>query len=82
MPLNDRKEKLVWQRRFWEHLISSEKDWRRHMDYIYYNPVKHGYASKVADWPHSSFRQAVQNGLYPVDWGAAEPKSLKQMEIE
>jgi putative transposase len=80
--LNVRKEKLFWQRRFWEHLIRDEEDWRRHMDYIHYNPVKHGYVTQVSDWPHSSFHQAVKEGLYPVDWGTFEPQNVKQMEIE
>jgi len=39
---NRRGEKLVWQRRFWEHAIRDEEDWRNHIDYIHYNPVKHG----------------------------------------
>ncbi len=80
--LNDRKEKLLWQRRFWEHLIRSEEDWRRHMDYIYYNPVKHGYVKRVTDWSSSSFQLAVKQGLYPQDWGTFEPDSVKKMDIE
>ena len=82
LPLNDRKEKLVWQRRFWEHLIRSEEDWRRHMYYIHYNPVKHGYVAKVSDWPHSSFHRAVKEDLYPPDWGTFEPDNVKKMHIE
>ncbi|MCC2666929.1 MAG: transposase, partial [Gammaproteobacteria bacterium] len=42
--INHRKEKEVWQRRFWEHAIQDEEDWGKHMDYIHYNPVKHGLA--------------------------------------
>lgn len=81
-PINSRKEKLFWQRRFWEHLIRDEEDWRRHMDYIHYNPVKHGYVAKVSDWPHSSFHQAVKEKLYPPDWGGFEPENVKKMDIE
>lgn len=81
-PLNQRKEKLIWQRRFWEHLIRDEEDWRRHMDYIHYNPVKHGYVLRSADWPHSSFLRAVNQNLYPPDWGTYEPENVKQMDME
>jgi putative transposase len=81
-PLNKRKEKLVWQKRFWEHLIRDEKDWRNHMDYIHYNPVKHGYAPRASDWPHSTFLQAVENNLYHPDWGASEPENVGQMNME
>ena len=81
-PINDRKEKLFWQRRFWEHLIRDEDDWRRHMDYIHYNPVKHGYVTKVSEWPHSSFHQAVKEKLYPPDWGIFEPDNIRKMDIE
>ncbi len=62
--INQRNEKTVWQRRFWEHLIRDEDDWRKHMDYIHYNPVKHGLVKSASDWPHSSFHYYVQTGLY------------------
>lgn len=42
---SSKREKGIWQRRFWEHCIGDEEDWRRHLDYIHYNPVKHGYVS-------------------------------------
>lgn len=59
-----KREKGIWQRRFWEHYIRDEDDWRRHVDYIHFNPVKHGYVSKPQDWPHSSFNQAIRKGWY------------------
>jgi putative transposase len=43
-------EKDVWQRRFWEHLIRDELDLSRHVEYIHYNPVKHGLVNSPADW--------------------------------
>jgi REP-associated tyrosine transposase len=62
----------VLQRRFWEHAIRDEQDFERHVDYIHYNPVKHGYAPCALDWPWSSFRRHVRAGVYPQDWGCAE----------
>jgi putative transposase len=59
-----KREKGIWQRRFWEHCIRNEDDWRRHVDYIHFNPVKHGYVSKPQDWPYSSFNQAIRKGWY------------------
>lgn len=59
----------IWQRRFWEHQIRNEDDLRRHMDYIYWNPVKHGLVSRVIDWPYSTFHRDVRLGVYPPDWG-------------
>ncbi|MDN3510286.1 MAG: hypothetical protein QY310_02245 [Candidatus Jettenia sp. CY-1] len=59
-PLTERAEKKVWQRRFWEHLLRNEEDWRMHMDYIHYNPVKHGYVQSLEDWPYGSFQRAVK----------------------
>jgi putative transposase len=81
-PLTGRSEKRVWQRRFWEHLIRDEDDWRRHVDYIHYNPVKHGYVLRPMGWDHSSFRRMVELGLYPPDWGCREPDNLKGMNLE
>ena len=63
-----RRESGLWQRRFWEHLIRDDDDYARHMDYIHYNPVKHGYAKSPADWGPSSFQKCVEQGIYPVDW--------------
>lgn len=63
-----RKESAVWQRRFWEHQIRDDLDLQRHVDYIHYNPVKHGHVARVADWPYSSFHRYVQRGIYPPDW--------------
>ncbi|MDD5412807.1 MAG: transposase, partial [Methylobacter sp.] len=59
-----KREKGVWQRRFWEHCIRDENDWRQHVDYIHFNPVKHGYVSAPQDWLYSSFNQAVSKGWY------------------
>ena len=63
-----KREKGVWQRRFWEHCIRDDDDWRQHLDYIHYNPVKHGYVAAPADWRYGSFRRAVANGWYTPDW--------------
>jgi putative transposase len=64
-----KREKGIWQRRYWEHVIRDDTDLQRHVDYTHYNPVKHGYVSKVADWPHGSFTRYVERGLLPLDWG-------------
>ena len=47
------------------------RNYASHMDYLHFNPVKHGYARRVMDWPYSSFGRCVEKGLYPVDWGGA-----------
>jgi putative transposase len=36
---------------------------------VHINPVKHGLVSRVGDWPYSSFRRLVTQGVYPEDWG-------------
>jgi putative transposase len=77
--VNHRNEKEVWQRRFWEHLIRDENDWSKHMDYIHYNPVKHGLVMSPADWPHSSFGYYVEKGLYEKNWGSNAPISFAGM---
>ncbi len=60
---NKRGEHYVWQRRYWEHTIKDNRDLQHHINYIYYNPVKHGHVSKVSDWQYSSFHQYVANGI-------------------
>jgi putative transposase len=63
-----KREKGIWQRRFWEHQIRDELDLQRHVDYIHFNPVKHGHVVRVVDWPYSSFHRNVERGIYPSDW--------------
>ena len=62
-------ERNIWQRRYWEHVIRDEADYFRHVDYIHYNPVKHGYVDAVKDWQYSSFHRWVADGNYPMNWG-------------
>ncbi len=64
-------ESGLWQKRFWEHTIRDEEDLHRHMDYIHYNPVKHGLVNRVKGWPNSSFFDYVKAGNYEIDWGEA-----------
>ena len=63
-----KKERGIWQRRFWEHLIKDEEDYKNHLDYIHYNPVKHGYVRRAIDWRYSSFHLWLKREVYPRDW--------------
>ena len=63
-----RGEREIWQRRYWEHLIRDERDYKGHVDYIHWNPVKHGWVNRVTDWPHSSFHAYVRQGMVSMDW--------------
>ncbi|MFZ0790327.1 MAG: transposase [Chromatiaceae bacterium] len=67
-----RRESNLWQRRFWEHCIRDEDDFARHLDYVHWNPVKHGLVSRAVDWPWSSLNRWIGLGVYPSDWGLAE----------
>ena len=64
-----RGERGIWQRRYWEHLIRDERDYERHVDYIHYNPVKHGYANRAADWAYSSIHRYIARGMLDRNWG-------------
>jgi putative transposase len=63
------RESDVWQRRFYEHTIRDEFDFRKHLDYLHFNPVKHGLVNCVHDWEYSSFHRGVKRGDYDVSWG-------------
>ena len=71
-----RGERGIWQRRYWEHLIRDEADFRAHMDYVHINPMKHGLVKRVADWPHSTFHHLVEQGVYPKDWAGGDETAL------
>lgn len=66
------RESTLWQRRYWEHQIRDELDYQRHMDYLHYNPVKHGLCERAADWPYSSFQRYFKNGIYDENWAAID----------
>ena len=63
-----KKERGIWQRRYWEQLVRDETHFQHCLDYIHYNPIKHGHAVRALDWPHSSFKHWVERGVYPMDW--------------
>jgi putative transposase len=65
----------VWQRRFWEHMIRDEDDLEAHVDYIHYNPVKHGLVRSPRDWRWSTFHRFVRAGHYQASWASAPDES-------
>src|SRR5665647_2124563 len=65
-------ERGIWPRRFWEHAVRDEDDYERHVDYLHFNPVKHGHVTRVADWPYSSFHRYVRSGIYNLEWAATD----------
>lgn len=71
-----------WQKRFRDHIIRDDEDFRCHLDYIHYNPVKHGLVTKPEDWPHSSFSWWKAQGAYPNHWGWTLPNTLADLDLE
>ena len=65
-------ERGIWQRRYWEHTVRDEDDLKRCVDYVHWNPKKHGYVKRVQDWEYSTFYRFVELGEYDLDWGAAD----------
>jgi len=63
-----RSERGIWQRRYWKHTITTELAYSRHIDYTHVNPLKHGYVTRVQNWPYSTFHRHVQAGILPIDW--------------
>ena len=76
-----RKESGLWQRRYWEHQIRDETDLARHVDYVHWNPLKHGLVDKIADWPYSTFHRYVEQGVYPKNWCGDRVTELKDTEF-
>jgi len=76
-----RHERGIWQRRFWEHTIIDDADYAAHMDYIHYNPVKHGWVCTVKDWPYSSFHRLVDEGIYPLEWSSDISEAFEVGEL-
>ena len=73
-------ERGIWQRRFWEHLIRDDSDFQNHVDYIHYNPVKHGYVEQVKAWQYSSFHRWVEKGVYTENWRVSN--AVRELDFE
>jgi putative transposase len=72
----------IWQPRFWEHCIRDTWDLENHFDYIHYNPTKHGYENRPADWPYSTIHKYIKMGHYHKDWGSIIPKNIVNMDLD
>jgi putative transposase len=70
-------EYSLWQRRFWEHTIKDDDDLEQHVNYIHYNPVKHGFVNRVCDWSYSSFHRYVREGVLTADWAGEKVLDTK-----
>jgi putative transposase len=68
-----RNERGVWQPRYWEHVVRDDDDFKRCLDYLHWNPVKHKLVSRVRDYPWSSLFKYVELGEYDIDWGSEGP---------
>ena len=71
-----------WQSRFYDHVIRDERDFQRHLDYIHFNPVKHGIARSPAEFAHSTFDEWWKRGIYDRNWGRVEPNDIADMHLE
>jgi putative transposase len=74
----NKREKGIWQRRYWEHQIRDDFDLQAHIDYLHINPVKHRYVTQAKDWQYSSFHRYVKAGVLPIDWGGKNIDNVEQ----
>ena len=71
-----------WQNRFHDHVIRDDLDLRNHLDYLHYNPVRHGHAVIPESYPYSSFRQYQIRGWYTPGWGHSVPGNIDDVDVE
>jgi len=62
----------LWQRGYWDHVIRDDHDFQVHLDYIHWNPLKHGYAMNPEGWLQSSFAEWKSKGTYGENWGTGK----------
>jgi putative transposase len=70
-----KRERGIWQRRFWEHMIRDDADFASHVDYIHINPVKHSHVQRAVDWPYSSIHRYIAEGQVDANWATGEGDS-------
>lgn len=79
----NKREKGIFQRRYYEHTIKNEIELNNQINYIHYNPVKHGLVKNVKDWRYSSFCKFVKQGLYDINWGCSKDiENIKDLDFE
>jgi len=72
----------LWQKRYYDHVIRDDDDFRNHLDYIHFNPVKHGYVTRTVEYPWSSFHAWCERGVYTSEWGDSEPRPIAAWDLE
>lgn len=70
-----RREKAIWQRRFWEHHIRDQADLAAHIQYWWGNPVKHSLVKRAVDWPYSSIHADIRAGRVEPEWSGEPPET-------
>jgi putative transposase len=70
-------DNAVWQNRFWDHIIRDQNDLNNHLDYIHYNPVKHGLVNDPFTYAHSSLTKYFTAGMYERNWGIKDKLSFE-----
>jgi len=71
-----KRERGIWQRRYWEHQIRDDADLARHVDYVHINPVKHGYVQAPVNWAYSSIHRYIRRGILPSNWAVEDAGEL------
>ena len=72
----------LWQKRFYDHIIRNEDDFKKHLDYIHFNPVKHNFVLKPEEYCNSTYKLFVEKRYYELGWGYKEPKILENYSLE
>jgi putative transposase len=73
-PRRRKRERGIWQRRYWEHRIRDDADLERHVEYIHINPVKHGYVQAPVEWLYSSIHRYIRQGLLSPEWAGGDER--------
>lgn len=55
-----RRERGVWQRRYWEHHIRSDAERARAIRFCHTDPVRHGLSSTPQDWTFSTIHRDLR----------------------
>ncbi len=54
--VNKKGSEKIWYN-YWDKCLDFERSYFTRLNYIWYNPVKHGYVSEPQEWEYGSFRQ-------------------------
>lgn len=76
-----KRECGIWPRRYWEHQIRNDDDLEKHVAYVHFNPVTHGYVARAVDSPYSSIHREIARANMTEGWAYFDQWTINEQVL-